>query len=183
MTQTPPNWNENWRPGEPDFVTPYQRPLPPPPTPPRKARFSRNQLIVFGALAAVVVIAVVAAVVLPKVLGGTPERTLTIHYALIDYESGGDCSGGGDGYSDIAPGMPVTVEDENHQVLASTTLPDHGQSNESAQNGCIWTMKVQVPDDRKQYGITGGRRGTVTFSHQQLASDGWSAVLSIGGDT
>jgi hypothetical protein len=78
--------------------------------------------------------------------------------------------------------MPVTVEDETHEVLASTTLPAYGTDpgDPNLYDGCLWEMEIQVPKDRKQYAITAGRRGTVTFSRDELVSRDREAVLSIG---
>lgn len=154
----------------------YQQDVPPPPPTPWFRR-RRNQLLL-----AVGVLVVALAVVLPlTLLGGTPEQTLTIGVGLIDSDSGGNCeSGGTGGYSDVSPGMPITVEDENHKVLASTSLPDHGYEKAGADLGCVWKMKVKVPGDRQQYGVTAGRRGTVTFDRSELVGNKWEAVLSMG---
>lgn len=178
MTQTPEGWNTTWQPGEPDFLTP---PPPPPPAPPTPWYRQRRLQVLAGIVTALVALAIV----LPLTLaGGPPEVPMTIGIALIDSEDGGNCSAGGDGgYSDIEPGMPVTVEDENHKILASTSLPSHGYEGDSSVDmGCVWQMKVTVPSDRQQYGVTAGRRGTVTFDRAELIRDKWEATMSLGGD-
>lgn len=115
--------------------------------------------------------------------GGYSQHSLTIHYGLIDYEDGGNCeTGGTDGYSDVAPGMPVTVRDEKNDVIASTSLPDHGFEHAGVDVGCVWTMKVMVPDDAQQYQIEGGRRGTVTYSHAEVVGDKWTVEITLGGN-
>lgn len=174
MTQTPEGWNTNWQPGEPDLLTPP----PPPPAPPTPWYRRRRLQVLAGAVTALVALAIV----LPLTLtGGPTEVPMTIVLALIDSD-GGNCSDGGNGgYGDIEPGMPVTVEDESHKVLASSSLPSHGYDGDgSVDMGCVWKMVVKVPADRQQYGVTAGSRGTVTFDRTQLIRDKWEASLSIG---
>jgi hypothetical protein len=149
-------------------------PLYPPPDPslaPTPWFRQRRTLAVLGAIAA---LALIGGLLVNLLTGSTPQP-LTIDVGLLDADS--SCSGGAGGYSDIGPGQPVTVKDENGKILASTVLPDTG----SSVFGCVWTMQVLVPGDAQQYGIEMGRRGTVTFSHDKLVADHWKAELSIGG--
>jgi hypothetical protein len=127
-------------------------------------------------LGAFLLVAAVAGTLILTLKGGD-ERLLTIEYGLLDTDGGSDCSGGGGGYNDIAPGMPVTVSDEKGTILASTMLPEDG---EEYPFGCIWTMHVAVPDDAAQYSVEGGRRGAVTYSHQELDKDDWKVSVGIG---
>ena len=50
---------------------------------------------------------------------------MRIEFAL----RGASCEYGGllPGYEDIEPGNPIKVRDENNTLLASTSLPDHGE--------------------------------------------------------
>jgi hypothetical protein len=147
-----------------------QPPAQPAPAPDMHKRISR---LILGGF---VLVAAVAGTLIFTLQGGH-DRLLTIEYGLLDTDGGSDCSGGGGGYDDIAPGMPVTVSDEKGTIIASTSLPDEG---EEFGVGCIWTMRVAVPDDAAQYAIEGGRRGTVTYSHQELEGDHWKASISVG---
>jgi hypothetical protein len=146
-----------------------------PPRPP-----SNRTPLLLGVGAVVLVAVVVLVVVLTRGSGGSgSDRTLTIGYTAQD-PNGVDCSDGGTGaLSDVRPGMPVRVFDQNGTVVASTTLPDSGSPTADG-TGCTWAMQVTVPDDVTQYGIEGGGHGTVTFSHDTLDSNGWTADLEVG---
>jgi hypothetical protein len=146
-------------------------PFPAEPAPARDKR-TRTSLLVVAFF--VLVVAVAGTLVFTLQASRQP---LTIEYGLLDTDGGSDCSGGDGGYSDIAPGMPVTVADEKGTILASTTIPETG---EDLGFGCIWTLRVAVPDDAAQYSIEGGRRGAVTYSHQELQAQHWQVSLGIG---
>jgi hypothetical protein len=133
----------------------------------------RTSWIVLGAF---LLVAAVAGTLIFTVTG-SGDRLLTIEYGLLDFDGSSDCSGGGGGYGDIAPGMPVTVSDEKGTILASTVLPEDG---EDVGFGCVWTMRVPVSDDAAQYSVEGGRRGAVTYSHQELESQHWKVSVGVG---
>ena len=145
-------------------------PVQPAPAPDKQKRIS---WLILGAF----VLAAAVAGTLVFTLQGSSDRLLTIEYGLLDSEGGSDCSGGDGGYSDIGPGMPVTVSDEKGTILASTTLPEDG---EEFAFGCIWTMHVAVPGDAAQYSVEGGRRGAVTYSQQELDKADWKVSVGIG---
>lgn len=108
-------------------------------------------------------------------------RTVTVDFTLIDVDmTGDDCAttGGEDGYSDIGPGSPVTITDENDKIIASAQL---GTSVEHSSGMCAWRTVVKgVPDDRDQYAAQVANRGKITESHAQLAGDNWKFGLSLG---
>lgn len=136
---------------------------------------SRGALLIAGGVLAVGAIATV----LSLTLGGSPGQPLTLKFTLFDVDDGGSCATGGfGGYGDIGPGQPVTVKDETGKVLASTTLPDSGE-DAGAGMGCTWTMHVVVPDDAEQYGVEVGRRGTVTYSRDEIARNDWVVETGI----
>jgi hypothetical protein len=146
---------------------------PPTPTAPAPDEQKRKSWLILGAF--LLVAAVAGALIFT--LKGTDDRLLTVELSLLDFDGASDCSGGDGGYSDIGPGMPITVTDEKGTILASTTLPEQG---EVSGFGCVWTMRVPVTDDAAQYSVGGGRRGSVTYSHQELESQHWKVSLSLG---
>ncbi|MCU1614692.1 MAG: putative rane protein [Frankiales bacterium] len=162
-TKCPPDCQARWDASGTDAA-----PVAPAPVAPSR----RKPLLI----AAGVLVAGLATAATLLLTSGPTMHPLTIDVALLDADSG--CSGGAGGYSDIGPGQPVTVKDENGKILASTVLPDTG----GGSFGCVWTMHVVVPDNAQQYGVEMGRRGTVTFSHDKLVADHWKAELSIGGN-
>lgn len=111
------------------------------------------------------------------------SRPLGISFGLIDITSGSDCSGGEGGYRDIAPGMPITVKNQDGKILASTTLPEKGTTMplNGRSGGCVWSVVVQVPGDQDQYAVEAGRRGDVTYSHAQLDQEKWRVGVTVGG--
>lgn len=162
----------SWEPVQPTVGAVTAAPATPGPVPSRRTPAPRG-LLIAGAF--IVVAAVV--VTLALTLTSTKQK-LTIEYGLMDIDGGSDCSGGSGGYGDIGPGMPVTVSDEKGQILASTVLPEEGEGLSGI--GCIWTMEVAVDDDAEQYSVEGGRRGAVTYSHEQLEHDDWKVSVGVG---
>lgn len=148
-------------------------------------------------LAATVVIVVVAGVcglgyyVASGKASATPTptptpltHTVTGSFVLTDtsvYSSGitavgGQCQGA-DGYSDIGPGTPVTLKDENGTTLADTSL-GYGTGTVAR---CTFTFTLTgVTDTAKFYSIEVGRRGAITNSHDELKAAGWTFSLSMG---
>src|SRR4051794_21202070 len=92
-----------------------------PPAAPAGRTPATRGLLVAGAFVLVAAVVVTLALTLTST-----KQKLTIEYGLMDFGGGSDCSGGSGGYGDIGPGMPVTVSDENGQILASTRLPEKG---------------------------------------------------------
>jgi hypothetical protein len=148
----------------------------------------------FGLLAALAMTLVVAASVAlfsalmgPTVVDGSATappvqyRQLTIEFDLYDDSSRNfsDCSGGDGGYSDIGPGMPITVRNQSGDVVASTFIPSSGEAHPGGY-GCVWTMRVEVPMHIQHAVITGGRRGEITYSRSDLIANDWTAFLSMG---
>jgi hypothetical protein len=154
---------------------PYQlpesaRPVPAPVRPPWWHR--RVLLLLAGGAAAVVVGGVV--------LTSDREADMTVEFTLVDPGGGSDCSGGAGGYSDIRPGMPLTVRDQDGGIIGSGSLGS-GWATDLTGGGCVWrSIITAVPTDAEHYVIEGGSRGEVVFPHDQLADNGWVAELTIG---
>jgi hypothetical protein len=172
MSLTPPQWGP---PAEANYqstaVPSHEFPGQPAEAVAPVSRSRRKLWIGLGASALVIAAAVL---VLAFTVFGSSDQGVTIKFGLLDSSS--SCSGGDGGYSDIGPGMPLTVRNEDNKIIASTTLPETGQDG----FGCIWTMHVLVPDDAEQYSVEGGSRGAVTYSREQLEKDDWVVELEIG---
>jgi hypothetical protein len=128
-------------------------------------------------LGAVLLVVVVAAVVVLSLVGGA-KQVLTVKFQLIDVRGNVTCEDGGSGgYSDISPGMPVTVKDQDGKIIGSSSLPETGEQLEN--HACEWTMPIEV-EDAEQYAVEGGDRGAVTYSHDQLDDKDWTIRIGIG---
>jgi hypothetical protein len=112
-----------------------------------------------------------------------------------------NCSGTG-GYSDLDSGAQVTIKNGDGKMLASTelgpgrgetwtevfaakglTMPSGSSSFASDLYRCILPFETKVPKGEKFYSITvgsSGRRGTVSFTKEELAKNGWTADVTIG---
>jgi len=100
------------------------------------------------------------------VLNGDSDSILTL----------GTTCWGDDGYSDLAPGMPITVKDESGKILGATSLGT-GTGNSSR---CTFTFVLDGVGDANIYSVEGGRRGAVSYPRSQLEDSGWTVALSIG---
>jgi hypothetical protein len=126
---------------------------------------------------AVLIIGLLVALLL--FLNGSSERPLKVRLALFDVDGSSDCSGGSGGYSDVGPGMPITVKDQDGKLIGSSSLPSDGEDLNGL--GCVWETVVMVPDAAQQYAVEGGSRGAVTFSLDKLQNEeNWTAELSLG---
>lgn len=89
---------------------------------------------------------------------------------------GGQCQGT-DGYSDLGPGTPVTLKDENGTILADASL----SLGTGTSSQCTFTFTLTgVPDTARFYSVEVGRRGAITDSHDELQAAGWMFSLSMG---
>ncbi|MGY1746753.1 hypothetical protein [Blastococcus sp. SYSU D00695] len=162
----------------------------PPAAQPAPSGGARRFGLVVGLVAVLVVggaIGLFSALMGPTVIDGSATappveyRELTIELDLYDTSSYNysTCAGGDGGYSDINPGMPFTVRDQTGEVVASTFLPSTGRAH-AGGHGCTWSMTVDVPAHIRHVVITGGSRGEITYSRDDLAANDWVAPLSIG---
>ena len=105
---------------------------------------------------------------------------------MSDARAGGGtaCSGDG-GYGDLRAGTTVTVRDEHGTIIGAGTL-DQGWTDDAipAEEGtrvsCVFTFAIEVPDDREFYVIEQGRRGSLTYSRQDMDEHGWYLFLTLG---
>jgi hypothetical protein len=86
-----------------------------------------------------------------------------------------DCRGGG-GYSDIAPGTPVTVRDETGKLLASSSL---GVGTGTVTR-CTFTFTLKGVPEVSFYSVEVGRRGQISNSLADMQANGWRFGLTLG---
>jgi hypothetical protein len=147
--------------------------VPSPPGPVRR-RHKSHLWLGAGAAALAVLFAVLAAT--GAFSFTLPDHKMVVVLWLMDADA--TCDGGTGGYSDVEPGMPITIRDENNKVIASTEVTDDPKF-QTPGVGCMWNMWVNVPLV-KQYQVDSGRRGVVTFSREELEKAGWQAEVTLG---
>jgi hypothetical protein len=125
------------------------------------------------------IVAVLLVMVFVLVRGGqSHEVTGTFEvfdsrYAYV--ADGASCSGVG-GYDDIRAGTPVSVRDGAGGILAAGTL----RSGYVEGLRCVFTFELIGVDRSDVYTFEVGRRGELTYSHAELAADGWHVDLYLG---
>ncbi len=150
---------------------------------PRPSGRGRGFLFLSLAVAAGIVIAGAVFFVLQS--GSlVPKHTIQGTFVLRDTSGstfpsietvGTGCQGKG-GYSDIGPGMPVTVKDESGKLLGATSLGEGGGSSTS----CTFTFTITGVGDAQIYSVEGGRRGAVSYPRADLEANGWKVGLTLG---
>ena len=107
----------------------------------------------------------------------TVNGTLTLNTSSSwTMETSGGCLSAG-GYSDIAPGAPVTLRDEKGTILAATSL----REGWLAGAGCNFAFALDdVPDTATFYAVTVSHRGEISKSHADMAANGWTFDLTLG---
>jgi hypothetical protein len=124
----------------------------------------------------------VAVLLLAAACGGGSQilhGTLTLTSSSDISRSGSNCSGAG-GYSDLTAGAAVTVKNESGTVIATGSL-DRGVSDATYPTVvCHFSFTISNIPDAKFYSVEVTHRGALTYSQDQLNSDGWQVDASIG---
>lgn len=165
-------------------------------------------LVVGGAFVALVLISMTVATGWWLMTRGG-DHTIEGVYVLFD-DSGdidgeiGDCEGSG-GYSDFSSGSDVKVRDAEGRIVGSATLEDpsdlevlyervaaidesfadadEAEATFNEANGfiCPLVFEVVVPDsDVYELEIATGRRGTQTYTREELEEDDWLVSIFLG---
>jgi hypothetical protein len=90
--------------------------------------------------------------------------------------SASGCSGK-DGYSDLAPGAPVTVKDESGKLIGTGSL-DAGKAGQGVR--CTWKFSIDNLPDAKFYQVEVSHRGELNFSKADLDKAGWKVFATVG---
>jgi Protein of unknown function (DUF2510) len=145
---------------------------------------SNRKWVPWAAAAGVAVLVAVAVAIGAGAMSAHAHQattTLSGTFDLYDADSAdSNCFGQG-GYSDIGPGTPVTVTNENGTVIGTASL-GHGSS--SGGNDCTFTYGIDgLPSNASQYLIEVGSRGNVGYSHDQMVESGWAVSTKLGDPT
>jgi uncharacterized OB-fold protein len=132
----------------------------------------------------VVVLAVLLTISVVKFAGSVAGRpTHTIHGTMTLIDSGfgttTSCTGSdaSSGYSDISAGAGVTVEDAGGKVIGASSL-DPGTLQNTVE--CVFPFTVTKVADSAFYKVTVSHRGTLSYSADQMKSNGWKVEVSLG---
>jgi hypothetical protein len=109
--------------------------------------------------------------------------TSTFHGIEIVVGAGVTCHGTG-GYSDIGPGQPVTVKDENGTLLGTSSLGDADLLSPPGTDGssfCRFPFSVSGVGDAQVYTIEIGRPGrrAISYPRADLEASGWQVGMRI----
>ena len=94
------------------------------------------------------------------------------------FQIGGDCSDGAisDGYKDLRSGAKVTVKDGGGKTIG---LGELGPGKIVA-SACKFTFTVLNIPAADFYEVEVGRRGSLTFSHDEMEKNEWKVAFSLG---
>lgn len=102
--------------------------------------------------------------------------TLTGHLELISSGMGvnsrGECYGQ-NGFNDIMGQIPVIIKNESGTVIAVGKTEAGKQPEEHSTVRCIFNFRVENIPKSLFYSVEIGRRGSKTYSRQQLEDQGW----------
>lgn len=111
---------------------------------------------------------------------GSSRTTVAGTFVLADSDTASaGCEGRG-GYSDISPGVPVILTNQDNKILGSTSLGP-GSADISAGT-CTYNFTISdIPKkDQSQYAIEVSHRGKVVNSYSEMVANGWTFKLSMG---
>lgn len=115
-------------------------------------------------------------------------QTLTGSFTLTGSSNisrdGASCSGTG-GYDDIRGGLGVVVKDAAGKTIATGQLGP-GVAMQTLDTGAITLYDCRFPitltdvPESDFYEIEVGRRGSLSYSQEQMEAAGWNVALTIG---
>lgn len=167
----------------------------------REPERKRRRWVLAAAIVAVLAVAGVGAALL---LGSSDRNEVSGLFRLLDVGVQGsalNCSGTG-GYDDFRAGMDVTVRDGDGSLLAAGSVrhPEDidelvefliaaGESDsvsdarkwirDTERISCYLVWELDVPKS-EFYVVEIGRRGDLTFTHEELVEQNWMVVTSLG---
>jgi len=105
----------------------------------------------------------------------------TNEYENPNFQTVGNYCYGNGGYSDLGDATEVTVSGDDGKQLAITTLGSGSASGDGSNvtDTCDFTFQFSVTEGQSAYVVTVGKRGTETYTFDQLLQPG-AIALSIG---
>jgi hypothetical protein len=140
------------------------------------------------------VVAVLALFLVPR--GGEDKVTIHVGMTLADLDgvegTNGDCYGTG-GYDDFGPGMDVVIRDGSGDVIGTgrtvnldaarqyfrEELGEDLDLEDRAGGLCLVVADVESKSS-EFYEVSVGRRGSVTYTSDELADNDYETMLSLG---
>lgn len=107
----------------------------------------------------------------------TLAGTFTLHATDGGWRPNSRCKGSG-GYSDIVPGMGMTLKDGEGTILGTARF-GNGTVAERGQQ-CVFEFTFEEVPVADFYVLDSGRRGEQTYSREELESLDWTVDLEIG---
>jgi hypothetical protein len=115
--------------------------------------------------------------------GCAPTQSITGSFTLISsgiFAAGTpECSGEG-GYSDIRPGLQVTVKNGSGSIIGKSSLGPNEYSGENANVVCKYSFKINNVPKADFYQIEVGSRGALSYSFEELRKQDWNVAFSLG---
>ena len=107
------------------------------------------------------------------------KGTITGSLTLIDSQTASNGCDGEGGYSDIGGGMNITLKNETGTILATSTMSP-GRRDQSVS--CVYDFTFTNVPRAKFYVVTmgSGRRGDLTYSHEELVAKGNRVTIVLG---
>ena len=131
-----------------------------------------------AAIAAITVVLLAGGAYLVLGVGGekhtvTGDMNLTANNNL---STGASCTGTG-GYSDIAPGTQIVIEDDSGKTLATSSF---GPGTYDGQ-ACVFDFTFDNVTKSAFYRVhQNGNRGVLQYSYQNMVDNDWSVHLTLG---
>jgi hypothetical protein len=85
------------------------------------------------------------------------------------------CTGEG-GYSDIGAGTQIVVKDGSGEILGTGSL----DAGKEAFPSCVFTFTVSELPRSDFYSVESGRRGSLSYSFEEMEDQSWIVFLSLG---
>ena len=128
---------------------------------------------------------------------------LGVSFSLLSFDeddvsgTNGSCSGTG-GYSDFGPGMDIKVRNQDGKIIGSGATrsledlqvlePEYFESMDFGEDFnladdvvfCQVVALVELSETAEFYDVEIGRRGTTSYSYDDLEESDWELGLSLG---